>query len=177
MLHKWGLPVFVATNASSPSYIQNFSFRVWQLIDICYYFTCRVLFLVSPWICRTTLCSLILHILAVFPFNTSCFQSLLHLCSCLKNTDHAHLHKFLYIFFVVVLLLLVVLLASREEDRHGWIENFSWGSRSKRESTFCGRRDRWLRENKQMLLGCAGRKLERQKPSLNSTWPLGRKEQ
>lgn len=42
----------------------------------------------------------------------------------------------------------------------------------KREFTACGRRDGQLGENAKKLLGYAGRKLERQKPSLNSTSPL-----
>jgi len=42
-----------------------------------------------------------------------------------------------------------------------------------KESSSCGRRDGQLRESTEMLLEYAGRKSERQKPSLNSTWPLG----
>jgi len=42
-----------------------------------------------------------------------------------------------------------------------------------KECTSCGRRDMPLEGSTKKLLEYAGRKLERQKPSMNSTWPLG----
>ena len=45
----------------------------------------------------------------------------------------------------------------------------------KKRIYFCGRRDGQPRKNTKKLLRYAGRKSDRQKPSLNSTWPLGKK--
>jgi len=41
-----------------------------------------------------------------------------------------------------------------------------------KESTSCRIRGRQLGQSTKKLVGYAERKLERQKPSLNSTWPL-----
>jgi len=49
---------------------------------------------------------------------------------------------------------------------------FPEAPRRKRESMSCGITDEQLRESRRKLLGHAGRKFERQKPSVNSIWLL-----
>jgi len=62
--------------------------------------------------------------------------------------------------------------AEREEDQHGCTGFFLRLQEKKRIFLLCNKRGQ-LKESTKELLEYAGRKLERQKPGLNSTWPLG----